>query len=190
MTFGPLLRGNVMKINAFAVGLFVASLTGGAALVDDPPAAKSAPPNLGCPGSSYDELDFWLGRWVVRTPEGDHAGDSEITSLASGCIVFESWTGTRGVTGNSINVYDQADGKWHQTWVDATGDQVHFIGSFADGKMTLMADDVSTPDMTKMLVGMTLEPLKDGSVRQIGTSSTDGGKTWETRYELIYTRKP
>src|SRR5262245_36609741 len=125
-----------------------------------------APPNFGCPGAEYDQMDFWIGRWTVsKASDGAAAGSSEITSLANGCIVFESWTSKSGVTGNSINVYDQADGKWHQTWVDATGDQVHFIGSFADGKMTYLADDVTTPGNTKSLQRMTFEPLSDGRIR-------------------------
>jgi hypothetical protein len=162
----------------------------GVARAEDQPKPPAPPANSGCPSAEYDQLDFWLGRWTVHTTTGNHAGDSEITSLAQDCIVFESWTGASGVSGNSINVYDQADGKWHQTWVDSTGDQVHFVGAFEDGKMSLASEDVSTPDRTKTLVRMTLEPTADGKVKQVGTQSSDGGKTWKTTYELIYTRKP
>ena len=180
--------GEDMRITGLLVGLaMVVTVSSGPSFSED---AAKKPPNFGCPDPHYDELNFWVGRWSVAGPKGKHAGDSEIQSLAEGCVIFESWTGASGVSGNSINVYDQADGKWHQTWVDATGDQVHFIGSFEKGKMNLVADDVSTPDKKKALIGMTLEPLADGRVRQVGTISADGGKTWEQQYELFYTRKP
>ena len=36
---------------------------------------------------------------------------------------------------------------------------------------------------------MTFEPRPDGTIRQSGTMSTDGGKTFQPSFDLIYTRK-
>lgn len=153
-----------------------------------PPAAQQ--PNYGCPGPEYQQFKFWLGEWTVATTDGGHkAGESKVELLASGCVLFESWMGRGGGTGHSINVYDQADGKWHQTWVGSTGDQVHYIGTFTGGKIEFRADDVSTPQKQPVVLTMTFEPKPDGTVRQSGTISTDGGKTFKPSFDLTYTKK-
>lgn len=155
-----------------------------------PPAAPQAPPNYGCPGPEYQQFKFWAGEWAVTaTKTGKPAGESKIELLSKGCIIFENWKGASGGDGHSINVYDQADGKWHQTWVDSTGDQVHYIGGWVNGKMELRADDVSTPQKQSVVLTMTFEPRADGTVRQSGTMSTDGGKTFQPSFDLIYTKK-
>ena len=154
------------------------------------PAPQGPPPNYGCPGSEYQQFKFWVGEWTVTTTNGGKpAGSSKIEVLAKGCIVFESWKSVSGGDGHSINVYDQADGKWHQTWVDATGDQVHYIGGWQNGKMEFRADDVATPQKQPVVLTMTFEPRADGTVRQSGTQSTDGGKTFQPAFDLIYTKK-
>lgn len=153
-------------------------------------AATQAPPNYGCPGPEYQQFAFWVGDWdVVTTTGGNTAGKSHIERLAEGCIIFESWTGAQGGTGNSINVYDQADGKWHQTWVDSTGDQVHYIGKWTGSRLELRADDISTPQKKPVVLTMTFEPLPNGDVRQSGTQSTDGGKTFQPSFDLTYKRR-
>jgi hypothetical protein len=36
---------------------------------------------------------------------------------------------------------------------------------------------------------LTFFPVSADEVRQLGESSTDGGKTWKTQYDLYYHRK-
>ena len=152
--------------------------------------ANQAPPNYACPGPEYQHFKFWVGEWdVVATQSGKPAGQSKVELLAAGCIIFENWKGANGGSGHSINVYDQADGKWHQTWVDATGDQVHYIGSWTGKRMELRAEDISTPQKASVVVTMTFEPLPNGDVRQSGTQSTDGGKTFQPSFDLVYKRR-
>lgn len=152
-------------------------------------APAAPPPNFGCPASDYRQFDFWVGKWTVtKTQGGQAAGSNEIVLLDKGCVLFENWTSASGGSGHSINVFDQADGKWHQTWVDATGDQVHYVGAFKDGKMQFTSDDVATPQRSPVKLTMTFEPRPDGTVRQSGTMSTDGGKTFQPAFDLIYTR--
>ena len=153
-------------------------------------AANQTPPNYGCPGPEYQQFAFWVGDWdVVSAANGQAAGQSHVERLAEGCIIFEKWTGAKGGSGNSINVYDQADGKWHQTWVDSTGDQVHYVGTWTGTKMDMKADDVSTPQKVSVVLTMTFEPLPNGDVRQSGTQSVEGGKTFQPAFDLIYRRK-
>jgi hypothetical protein len=155
-----------------------------------PPAAQQPPPNYACPGPDYQQFKFWVGEWAVtQTKGGAPAGDSKIDLLDAGCVILENWTGKNGGSGHSLNVYDQADGKWHQTWIDNTGDQVHYIGSWTNGKMEFRAEDIATPQKQPVVLTMTFEPRTDGTVRQSGTISTDSGKTFAPSFDLIYTRK-
>lgn len=152
--------------------------------------ANQAPPNYACPGPEYQQFKFWVGEWdVVATQTGKPAGQSKIDLLAAGCIIFENWKGANGGSGHSINVYDQADGKWHQTWVDATGDQVHYIGTWNGKQLDLRAEDISTPQKAPVIVTMTFEPLPNGDVRQSGTQSRDGGKTFQSSFDLTYKKR-
>jgi hypothetical protein len=168
--------------------IIVAAMLGTAGLALAQPGGP--PPNFACPGAEYQQFKFWVGEWAVTsTATGKPAGENKIELLARGCILFESWKSATGGSGHSINVYDQADGKWHQTWVDATGDQVHYVGSWVNGKMEFRADDVSTPQKQNVVLTMTFEPRADGTVRQSGTQSTDGGKTFQPAFDLIYTKK-
>lgn len=155
-----------------------------------PPPPAQQQPNFGCPGPEYQQFKFWLGEWTVTTTQGGApAGENRIELLAAGCVIFESWKSRSGGTGHSINVYDQADGKWHQTWVGSTGDQTHYIGTWTGAKMEFRADDVATPGKQPLIRTMTFEPRADGTVRQSGTTSTDGDKTFAPSFDLIYTKK-
>jgi len=55
--------------------------------------------------------------------------------------------------------------------------------------MEFRADDISTPQKQRAIMTMTFEPRPDGTIRQSGTLSTDGGKTFAPSFDLIYTKK-
>lgn len=153
-------------------------------------AVGQVPPNYGCPGAEYRQFKFWIGDWEVVSAVGNKvAGESSIQSLDAGCVIFESWNGASGGSGHSINVFDQADGLWHQTWVDSTGDQVHYIGKWTGSRLEFRSDDIATPQKTPVVLTMTFEPLSNGDVRQTGTLSNDGGHTFQPSFDLIYKRK-
>ena len=155
-----------------------------------PPQAAAKPPttpaNLNCPGSEYAQFKFMLGSWrvgptgKVKTPAA-----SSWTTLGP-CAILEHWMPKNGGDGFSLNYFDQADRKWHQHWVDATGDAVDYIGRWTGTTMQFTADDVATPQMTRVKLTMTFEPLANGRVRQYGTQSTDGGKTFAPAFDFTY----
>jgi hypothetical protein len=175
------------------VAIALATISSDAAFADTtpaPPLPANTQPNYGCPDPEYQQFKFWIGEWRVTTTQGGKfAGDSRIDLLDAGCVILENWKSGNGGSGHSLNVYDQADGKWHQTWIDATGDQVHYIGEFKNGKLEFRADDVATPQKQNVVLTMTFEPRPDGTIRQSGTMSSDGGKTFAPSFDLTYTRK-
>ncbi len=155
-------------------------------LCSNPHAAPAA-----CTDPVHRQFDFWLGRWEVFAPNGTKAGDNVIASIADGCALAESWSGRGGVTGRSLNIFDKADRKWHQTWVDSSGSLLQLSGALAGNAMVLGATgpDPDTPGST-LTQRITWTPNADGSVRQHWEVSADGGKTWKTAFDGRYVRVP
>ena len=129
-------------------------------------------------------LDFWLGRWSVRTRDGEHAGTDHVERVLDGFAVIEHWQGVAGEEGKSLFYFDRSAGTWRQVWViegyvkekslvlDEPG-RVRFEG-------IAHADGAAFPDRT------TLTALPDGGVGQLIEHSLDGGVTWKTSFDAVY----
>jgi hypothetical protein len=150
------------------------ALTSGAASAGDKPAA--------CSAAEHHQFDFWIGHWDVFLPNGNKAGENRVESVEGGCALLEQWSGVRGPTGKSLNIYDALRRTWHQTWVDSTGGLLVLEGHWSDGRMVLSSS--ASP-----IQRITWAPQPDGSVRQLWESSKDGGKTWSTAFDGRYVKK-
>jgi hypothetical protein len=133
----------------------------------------------------YRQFDFWIGEWAPQNAQGVTVGTSSIQLILKSCIIFENWN-TPASAGKSFNLYDVKDGKWHQTWVDGSGNMVHYVGGLEGDKMVLVSESVQNGKKT--LGKMTFSRLPDGNVRQHGENSTDDGKTWTTTFDFKYVR--
>lgn len=129
------------------------------------------------------QFDFWLGEWEVRTAEGALAGRNRITRLFDGRGLREEWTGESGLRGTSLNAFDAARGRWHQTWVDSAGTVLLLDGELRDGAMVL---EGATPDGRHRITWSLLDGDPD-RLRQHWEISPDG-VTWETAFDGRYTR--
>lgn len=147
-------------------------------------------PQAACTAAEHRQFDFWIGHWDVYGPKGKKVGENLIEPFAGGCGLAEHWTGTGGVTGKSLNMYDATDRLWHQTWVDSSGSRLLLDGRFVDGKMVLGSEgpDPAKPGAT-LRQRITWSANADGSVRQLWESSGDGGKTWTTAFDGKYVKK-
>ena len=134
----------------------------------------------------FRQFDFWVGEWLPKNAQGVTVGTSSIQNILSNCIILENWE-TPVSAGNSFNVFDTRDGKWHQTWVDNKGLMTHYVGGLVDGKMVL--DSESVQNGSKVIARMTFSKFENGDVRQHGENSNDGGKTWTTSFDFTYVRK-
>src|ERR1700722_20201366 len=89
-----------------------------------------------CRGAEYRKFDFWIGDWDVHEPGtggasggasagvsvGASVGHNRVTLEQDGCLLIEHWTAsTGGQTGTSFNYYDVRDKKWHQLYLDNSG---------------------------------------------------------------------
>ena len=143
------------------------------------------------------EFDFWIGEWDVFGPDGTQVGRNSITSMfanpAASGMLHEHWHGNGGVEGRSINAYDATRGRWHQTWMDSTGDMLVLEGGLVDGAMVLESlapGEGGTPTAERQRITWTRVSDPDGAeVRQLWESSSDGGATWAVAFDGWYRRR-
>jgi Big-like domain-containing protein len=180
--------------------LHLASLAGGewndlAASEDDPTARRAqaaiatsgtysvrqAEPTALCTASEHRQFDFWLGRWdAVFVGQGP--ATSEITRDEEGCDIYEHFLGG-GTIGLSVSFFNPDTGKWYQTYVDNAGGRILLAGSLVTGRMILATAGSSTFDRITW-------SMNGSGVRQLGESTVNGGTTWTTTFDGIYTRAP
>jgi hypothetical protein len=169
-----------------AVTLLLIALQSAAA-----PAAPQQQTNVCEQDPKYRELDFWVGEWDARglkQPPNAPPASSVITKILNGCVIFESWK-SQGYAGQSFNIFDRARGKWHQTWVDTAGGLHEYWGELKDGNLVYEGMIAPTPGKPAQQTRMTFFNLGPDRVRQLAEFSTDGGKTWQVRDDIAYTRR-
>src|SRR3954468_10901366 len=171
------------KSSVFLVSAVVLLLIQGTSPTQAQTTASAKP----CTTPSYRQFDFWIGTWNV-TQAGKVAGQNKIESILNGCALMESWQGTGGVTGHSLNIYDSTRDVWHQTWVDSSGSLLTLEGRFKAGAMVL--EGVATDEKgVKTRQRITWTAASADEVRQLWQSSTDAGKTWKTEFDGLYRRQ-
>jgi hypothetical protein len=150
---------------------------------------ESSPPRAAqpCAAPEFRQFDFWIGKWEVAGGDGSIAGVNEIRSILDGCALLESWRGTSGMSGNSLNAYDAATGQWHQTWIDDRGLLLRLNGAFGDGKMTMSGPGALYGSPAAVILHrITWQETGPRQVRQLWEISRDGGSTWEPLFEGRY----
>jgi hypothetical protein len=143
-----------------------------------------------CNTDKYHQFDFWIGDWDVSS-NGQVAGTNSIHPIHKGCALQENWQGSGegGISGSSFNIYDRANDKWHQTWVDARGTLLELDGAFVDGKMVLSGERPSRDGSGTSLHRITWTPGDDGAVRQLWEVSKDDGGNWSVLFDGLYEKQ-
>ena len=173
-----------MLVPTLPLAAAVALVAAGAAQPTPPP----APPPPRCDAPEHRQFDFWLGDWDVY--EGDElVGTNRIETILDGCALRESWVGSSGMRGTSLNSFSPRDRRWHQTWVDSNGLLLELAGTFENGRIEL-AGRVPQPDgAADAMHRITWEPRADGTVRQHWQASRDGGVSWSDVFDGIYRQR-
>jgi len=173
------------------IGVVAAIVVAGALVASAGSARAQAPAGRACEAAEHRQFDFWVGRWDVYGPKGKKAGENRIEVIAEGCALLEQWTGSGGFSGKSLNIYDAADRRWHQTWVDSGGTLLVLAGGLVERSMVMSGVTPSPTDPTRTVQQrITWTPNADGSVRQLWESSADGGKSWAVVFDGRYVRAP
>ena len=145
-----------------------------------------------CEDAEFKQFDFWLGDWdVASAADGTPRGSSHISKEMNGCVVWENWTSAGApYFGKSYNTWNPNLKRWEQYWVDTSAGVMFFHGELKNGIMDYWTDDVPQATGGTLLRHLQFFHLGPDKVRQFSQGSTDGGKTWHTEYDLIYTRTP
>jgi hypothetical protein len=117
------------------------------------------------------------------------AGTNSIHPVHGGCALQENWqgAGAGGISGSSFNIFDRASGKWHQTWVDASGTLLQLDGGLVDGAMVLAGSRPAASGGIA-LHRISWTPNEDGSVRQLWEASQDDGDSWNVLFDGLYVK--
>ncbi|MDJ0654738.1 MAG: hypothetical protein QNJ40_11315 [Xanthomonadales bacterium] len=143
--------------------------------------AQNAAP---CSSEQHGQFDFWIGSWTVYA-NGAVAGKNRIEKI-HGCVLLENWTSATGnYSGTSLNIYDAGRKVWHQSWTDSSGLLLQLDGGFKEGSMTLRGERPAA-DGSVQQHQIQWTPQQDGSVRQVWTTSSDDGQTWQTAFDGHY----
>ena len=153
--------------------------------IDRRPATR--PPGPGpCDTPERRQFDFWVGRWQV-SPTGSRkvVATSLIERLYGGCAIRENWMPIGAPQdGGSLSSYVRGERVWKQSWVDSSGSRAEFTGGW-NGQSMVLTGSWPLPNRART-VRMTYTPNPDGSVRQAGENSFDGGRTWQPSFDFTY----
>jgi hypothetical protein len=162
------------------------SIAGGTAVFAQSVAAAEPAKSAACTALPYQQFDFWVGDWdafEVGKPDIPVARN-RVTRILGGCVLLEIYEGTSGVTGQSFSLYDATRNVWHQSWVTNRGDLLVIEGGILAGDMVLNGSD-RTNDGKRRLVRGTWKSV-EGGVQETAVRSTDGGKTWNPWFDLVF----
>ena len=115
-------------------------------------------------------------------------GTNSVYADLGGMVVVENFDGRPSLDyqGLSYSVYDRKAQCWKQTWVDSEGSYLDFAGSFENGVMELRR--IGEVDGAPALFRMRWENIEPNSFDWSWQRSGDDGETWESLWEIEYSR--
>jgi hypothetical protein len=136
-------------------------------------------PSTPCSLPEDAQFDFWIGNWSYRQPNA-FPGANEITKESGGCLIEEHFSDASGTRGRSVSLFSRADRQWHQTYIDTQGGRLVLVGTLDGGRMVLLESATSR---------YVWEVRDANTIRYAGELSRDGGQTWTSGFEGVYTRR-
>jgi len=178
------MKANAKSIRFSLRSLFVLSIVGEILLFMASLGAKSVT-SAPCSAPEYHEFDFWLGNWDAFD-FGTSTKDARlrVDRILDGCVLRENYQGVDGHKGQSFSIYDASRKIWHQTWVTNRGQLLIIEGNLQDGAMVLTGTDRTMSGEDRNIRGI-WKPV-EGGVRETVFTSTDGGKTWNPWFDLMF----
>ncbi len=178
---------NRVKSYPMVAALCALTLCGARGIALDDTVSRSSSPAAGpCGAPEYRQFDFWLGDWDavdVNNP-AKVVAHAKITSILDGCVVHEDYQENTGSHGQSFSIYDASRKVWHQSWVTNRGKLLMIEGGWKGDEMILIGAD-RAPDGGERRVRGIWKPAS-GGVRETAVTSTDGGKTWQPWFDMMF----
>src|ERR1017187_6485815 len=158
-------------------------LLAGSGLTAARAASAEGPKSSSCATPAYRRFDFWAGDWdVFDVGSPIKVAHAQVDLILDGCVLREDYRGADGHRGQSFTIYDAARKVWHQTWVTNRGELLQIEGKVEDGEMVLTGRN-----QQGALVRGTWKPV-NRDVRETAVTSTDGGRTWQPWFDLVFHR--
>lgn len=178
----------MLRTRAFSMAAGFAPLVAIApiALAQESQSEEQMPIVEACRGPEHRQFDFWLGDYEVTNKVGAVVGNNRITRVSGGCGLQESWRGSSGTEGTSLNWFDPQNGHWNQVWV-GSGVYLRLVGGLENGNMVLSGERQTPQGVVEDRI--TWMPLDNGRVRQVWEMSRDSGGTWQVVFDGMYTRR-
>lgn len=139
-----------------------------------------------CSVSAYHQFDFWIGDWDAFDADKPNVvvAHNRVDSILGGCVIREDYREPDGMEGESFSIYDASRKVWHQTWVTNRGKLLVIEGNYRNDEMVMSGADRTLDGKERRVRGI-WKRVKDG-VRETAVTSTDGGKTWEPWFDLVF----
>jgi hypothetical protein len=141
-----------------------------------------------------EQFAFWLGEWkFTDTRQGNEGtpGYNRISVTFDGYGLLEDFglgNEEKEFRGGSLTVYDAQNKQFVQTWIDNSAWTRVFRGGMEGDEMILYGPeerDKSGNSFTTRLVWKNISPeAMDWSYER----STDGGKTWQSTWDIHYVK--
>ena len=157
-------------------------LVPGAVVMAKPPAHAAGP----CSTSVYRQFDFFAGDWDTYDV-GDPAkvvARNKVDIILDGCVIREDYRQDDGMHGMSFSLYDAARGVWHQSWVTSRGELLLLDGGVQGDRMVFTGAQKTKDGKPSLLRGVWYR--QDGGVRETATRSSDGGKSWQPVFDIVF----
>jgi len=136
---------------------------------------SGTPKAAACAAPEYRQFDFRAGDWDVFEVGGPiKVARARVDLILDRCVLHEDYQGADGHKGQSFSIFDSNRRVWHQSWVTNRGELLMIEGKFEAGKMVMIGEDRGE-----------WRP-ENGNVRETAVTSTDGGKTWNPWFDLLF----
>lgn len=103
-----------------------------------------------CQSPEQRHFDFWVGDWEVFDTLGNKIGENKIQQIENGCSLQESWKGTSGSNGTSLNYFDPSDSSWNQLWLDNSGGILKLKGKIEKPGLLRMSSEPSNGQINQI----------------------------------------
>lgn len=171
-----------LKVGVVFIVVLFARIEG---LATDPVSSAESQKPASCVAPEYRQFDFWVGDWdAFEVDSPTSAARNRVDRILDGCVLLEDYQGTNGSKGQSFSLYDASRKVWHQSWVTNQGQLLVIEGKMQAGEMVLSGVDHTAGGKERHVRGA-WKPV-NGGVRETAVISTDGGKTWEPWFDLVF----
>jgi hypothetical protein len=148
--------------------------------------SAAEPISASCATPEHRRLDFWAGDWDAFDVGGADkpVARTHVDFILGGCVLRELYEQADGVVGQSFTIYDASQKSWHQTWVTNRGALLQIDGRFQGASLTMQGRRIGSDGKEQTVRGVWTP--QEGGVREIAHTSSDGGKTWQPWFDILF----